>query len=119
MSKKTKIILSVVFLTVLFLAYGFHWAFYCMERLADGDLIEELVSPDGEYTVRGYLVHGDSIRAELVFNDTKRRPKNIFWYYEEDQATIEWVDDETVIINGIQLSLPHERYDWRRHRYVN
>ena len=40
---------------------------------------------------------------------------NIYWNYHEDHAEVEWIDDETVIINGIQLNVLTEIYDFRNH----
>ncbi|WP_281274638.1 DUF5412 family protein [Lysinibacillus telephonicus] len=51
--------------------------------------------------------------GELVLNKENKRTKKIYWRYREENATIEWLDDSTVIINNVQLELPHETYDYR------
>lgn len=90
-----------------------------MNRLPKGKLISEVKSPDETYTIKAYLTNGGAttsyaIRGELNFNKSNKKSKNIYWNYREEEATIEWVDNDTVIINGIQLSVPNERFDFRR-----
>lgn len=40
--------------------------------------------------------------------------KNIYWGYREDAVEIEWINDNSVIINGRNIELPNGKYDWRR-----
>ncbi|MCH4825842.1 MAG: DUF5412 domain-containing protein [Planococcus sp. (in: firmicutes)] len=101
------------------LGYGIYWAFFDMQRLPEGRFLTEAVSPDGDYTVRAYVTDGGgatvafSVRAELVFNDEDKRKKNIYWAYREETATINWIDNNTVEINGRHLNVPSEKYDFR------
>lgn len=102
-----------------FISYGIYWVFYDMERLPKGDFLTEEVSPDGKYTVKAYVTNGGAtvsyaVRAELVFKDSKKKPKTIYWNYREDSAKITWLDDDTVSINGHDLNVPGEKYDFRR-----
>lgn len=106
-------------LIILFLAYGVYWAFFSMSRLPKGELITEVKSPNGTYTVKAYQTNGGAtvsyaIRGELNFNTVNKKTKNIYWNYREDKATIEWIDDGTVIINGHELDVPREKFDFRR-----
>ncbi|MBV1757797.1 MAG: DUF5412 domain-containing protein [Dethiosulfatibacter sp.] len=115
--KKKLIITVIVVITVL--AYGVYWSFFDLARLPIGELISEKISPDGVYTVKAYLTNGGAtvayaIRGELNFNTANRKPKNIYWNYREEDATIEWMDENTVIINGIELDVPNEKFDFRR-----
>ena len=118
MKKKTLIIFLCI---IVFLAYGVYWAFFDMDRLPKGELISEVQSPNGEYSIKGYLTNGGAttsyaIRGELNYNNSKRRAKNIYWNYREEEAIIEWVDNNTVIINGIELDVPNEKFDFRRNK---
>lgn len=115
---KKKILVWLICI-ILFLTYGVYWAFYSMSRLPKGELINEVKSPNGTYTVKAYLANGGAtvsyaIRGELNFNRANKRPKNIYWNYREDKAIIEWIDDNTVIINGHELDVLREKYDFRR-----
>jgi outer membrane lipoprotein-sorting protein len=114
---KKKILIAASLILLIFV-FGVYWAFFDMNRLPEGVLISEALSPDGTYTVKAYHVSGsatvsDSVRGELVFNNMIRKPKNIYWNYREDTAEIIWIDEDTVTINGISLDVPEDRFDFR------
>lgn len=99
--------------------YGVYWAFFDMGRLPKGNLISEVQSPNGTYTIKAYITNGGAttsyaIRGELIYNNIRKKPKNIYWNYREDKAIIEWVDEDTVIINGHELDVPNQKFDFRR-----
>lgn len=110
---------SIIFLlAVACMGYGIYWAFFDMKRLPEGEFLTESISPNGTYTVRAYITNGGatvaySVRGELVFNDENKKDKNIYWNYREDSATVNWIDDDTVNINGHVLNMPTEIYDFR------
>ena len=112
--------LLLIFLIIVgILAYGVYWAFFDMGRLPEGEYIAEATSPNGQYTVKAYVTNGGAttsyaVRGELNFNQEKRKPKNIYWQYRMDTASIKWLDDDTVIINNIELDVPNDTYDYRR-----
>lgn len=92
---------------------------YSMENLPQGELLNSFDSPNGTYTVNIYLCNGGAtvdyaVRGELK-NNIDGSQHNIYWNYHEDHAEVEWIDDETVIINGIQLNVLTEIYDFRNH----
>lgn len=114
-----KIVLIVGFSFIGILAYGVYWAFFDMNRLPTGEYVTEQTSPDGTYTLKAYIINGGattsySIRGELVFNNRNEKTKNVYWNYREETATIQWIDDDTVKINGHELNVPNERFDFRR-----
>jgi len=114
-----KKLLVIFIVLIFFLAYGVYWAFFDMSRLPKGELIAEVQSPKGTYTVKAYVSDGGAttsyaIRGELDFNNSGEKSKNIYWNYRENEAIIQWVDDDTVVINGIELDVPNERFDFRR-----
>ena len=41
------------------------------------------------------------------------KKRNIYWQYHCTDATIQWIDDETAIINGIKLNVWKDTYDYR------
>lgn len=101
-----------------FFAYGVFWAFFDMERIPKGDLLAESQSPDGRYTVRVYLSDAGattsfSVLGELTDNQSGKS-RNIYFQYREHEATVEWLDHDTVVINGRELDVPAESYDYRR-----
>lgn len=99
------------------LAYGVYWVFFDWSRFKD-ELISQSTSPNRTYTINAYLSNGGatvsySVLGELVFNKENKRSKKIYWQYREENAQIEWIDDNTVMINNVQLELPNETYDYR------
>lgn len=115
--KKKIVILFVIILIIL--SYGIHWMFFDMSRLPKGELIEQKTSLNGTYTIRAYKSDGGAttsyaILGELNFNKVNKRPKNIYWNYREEKAVIEWIDDDTDIINGHELDVLKEVFDFRR-----
>ncbi|ENQ3077037.1 DUF5412 domain-containing protein [Bacillus sp. WLY-B-L8] len=119
--KKKKTLKIFLFGSLFFvglIGYGVYWAFFDMNRLPTGDYLTEETSPDGNYTIKAYLTNGGAttsfaIRGELVFNNRKNKEKNIYWNYREETANIEWIDNDTVVINGKTLNVPNDKFDFR------
>ncbi|MDW0109742.1 DUF5412 domain-containing protein [Sporosarcina aquimarina] len=100
------------------LAYGAYWAFFDMNRLPMGEYLTEESSPDGQYTLKAYVANGGAttsytVRGELVFNQKENKVKNIYWNDKEDSAEIQWLDNDTVLINGHSLDVPIDKFDFR------
>ena len=109
---KVTLFLSLFFLPVLLLTS-------CgkMTNLPDGEFIGSYDSPTSNYTVNIYLCGGGAtidfaLRGELVDNHNNNR-KNIYWGYHEDEADVNWIDEETVVINSRTLNVLKDVYDFR------
>jgi hypothetical protein len=88
-----------------------------MNNLPEGDYLSSYDSPSKDYSINIYLCNGGattdfSIRGELVIKNESK--KNIYWSYHEQEANVEWIDDDTVIINGRTLNVLEDIYDFRR-----
>ncbi len=99
------------------LSYGVYWAFFDMNRLPSGEFLTEKTSPNDQYTVKTYKVYGgatvpNTIRGELIINERQKQPKNIYWNKEE-AVEIEWLNQNTIIINGHTLQMPTDTFDYR------
>jgi hypothetical protein len=128
MTKKTKYILigiSSAFAFILFLvASGYILNYLCFESMSSlpkGEYLKQSTSPNGKYTIKTYLTNGGAttsygIRGELIVNGKNNKPKNIYWDYKIDHASITWLDDDTVTINNHKIDLPDGVYDFRKHR---
>lgn len=113
---KTAIIVSAIIISLL--SYGVYWLFFDWTRHKH-ELIAESTSPKGTYTIHAYVsdygaTTSYAVLGELIFNDSNKRSKKIYWKNKIDYAQIEWIDDDTVEINGITIHLPHEAYDFRK-----
>ncbi len=101
----------------IFIVFFIMLATSCMSTLPQGEFMKTSVSPDGEYRVNAYLCNGGATvdyavrcEAETVSTGEKR---NIYWEYHCEEAKIAWVDERTVVINGIELDVVEDSYDWR------
>ena len=110
-----------VFIIIAILSYGVYWAFFDMSlsRLPEGDLIVESKSPNGEYIIKAYKSSGGAttgfaVLGELNYNTVNKKSKNIYWNYHEDTASIEWINNDTAIINGHRLNVLQDTFDFRR-----
>ncbi|CAG9611270.1 hypothetical protein BACCIP111899_00442 [Bacillus rhizoplanae] len=119
--KKTKRKVVVVLFSIFIIGASFvYWKFFSLQGVPKGELIQEVKSPNGTYTLNAYITNGGAttsfaVRGELIFNKRKIfKTKNIYWHYKEDQANIEWQSEDTVIINGHTLHVPDETYDFRK-----
>lgn len=90
---------------------------YGMDNLPTGELISSTTSPEKTYTVNAYCCSGNattdfSVRCEVVNNTTKEK-RNFYWMYHQSTVTPKWLNDKTIDINGIELNVKTDSYDWR------
>lgn len=117
MVKRFLLIISLLLFALV--SYGIYWIFFDMGRLPAGEFLSEETSPNGEYTLRAYVTDGGAtgsyaVRGELVFHEKRNKTKNIYWNYREEAAEITWKDRHTVVINGHELDVRRDTYDFRR-----
>jgi hypothetical protein len=117
-SRKHKVII-ILLLLIFLIVYGIYWAFFDIQRIEGEEFLSESTSPDGRYTVTAYLNNGGATTDYAVLctatdNETGR-DRNIYWNYKCEKAEFEWVDEDTtiIIINGIELDVMKDKYDWR------
>ena len=119
MKKKViRTVLGVFFVIVCSIGYLVYSLFFSLSNLPKGTFLTEAVSPTGEYSIRAYQVNGGAttswaVRGELINQKTGYK-ENIYWDYRIDSAVIVWLDQETVVINGHELNIKRDVYDWRR-----
>jgi len=116
--KALKFLIIGILIFVGIIGYGVYWAFFDMNRLPTGDYLTEETSPDGTYTLKVYVTNGGAttsyaVRGELVFNNKNNKTKNIYWNYREEIANIEWINNDTVEMNGHTLHVPNDKFDFR------
>lgn len=121
MRKAQKNLLRIVIIIAIIIggaAYAFNWAFLNIQRIDGQEYLTELSSPDGTYTVTAYLNNGGATTGYAVLgtleNNENGKVKNIYWQYRCEKAEMEWLNDETIKINGIVLKVKNEIYDYRR-----
>jgi len=104
----------------------YDWRKDRMAFLPQGDYICESTSPQGRYTIKLFSTDPTTAKAgtrgELIINRSGKT-RNIYWENNREilengmiASVIFWESEDIVIINGIRLSLPNEKYDWSRDR---
>ncbi len=89
-----------------------------MNNLPEGELMHSISSPNGTYIINSYLVSGSAtvdfcVRCEVVVISSGEK-RNIYWAYRCENADVTWIDDDNVVINGIELNVLTDSYDWRK-----
>ena len=119
MIKKYIIAISIIiFIIVGGIYYVINWAFFDIQRINGQEYLNESTSPNGTYTVTAYLNNGGVTTSYAVLatlkNNKNGKSKNIYWQYRCEKAEMEWLNDDTIKINGIELNVKSEIYDYRR-----
>ena len=112
------IVASILLIIFALISYGIYWAFFDIQRLDGQEVITVSDSPDSSYTVTAYLNNGGATTDYAVLcavkNNKTGKERNIYWNYHCSTADIQWLDDKTVSINGIELDVIKDKYDYRR-----
>ena len=113
------ILFAILIGIILLLTLTMNYFFFSMHHLPKGELLTEVESPEGQYTVRAYLTNGGAtvsyaVRGEVIYHEKKNKTKNIYWQYREENADIVWIDDHNVSFNGIELDVRKDVYDYRK-----
>lgn len=111
-------IFIIVFIIIGGVSYIINWAFFDIQRINGQEYLDESTSPNGTYTVTAYLNNGGATTSYAVLgtlkNNKNGKSKNIYWQYHCEKAEMEWLNDEIIKINGIELNVKNETYDYRR-----
>ena len=108
----------VVILLCIFLSFLLCACIPNLQRIKGQEVIRECPSPNGRYTIIAYLNNGGAtvnyaVLCTVKDNETGRI-KNIYWNYHCSETVIEWLDDQTAVLNGITLNVLKETWDYRK-----
>lgn len=114
-------VFCAVFVLSIIAVFGVYQLFFNIDNLPEGDFLTQVDSPNGLYSINAYIVNGGatvaySVRCELAYKKESQKPRNIYWNYRENEVSINWLDNETVLINGHRLQVHSDVFDFRRHR---
>lgn len=108
----------IIAIVVIGIVYSIKWSFSDIQRINGQEYITESTSPDGKYTVTAYLNNGGATTDYAVLatlkNNKNGKTKNIYWQYHCEEADIEWLSDDTIKINEVELNVKNEIYDYRK-----
>ena len=108
---KKLVIVAIVFLIYIYIVFFSRFRMY---YLPTGEYLKSLESPNSSYTLKAYRYSGGatvdwSLRVEVV-NNSSNQKYNIYYKYHDYDVDMEWLDDNTVKINGKKLNIHKEYY---------
>lgn len=122
MKKPYKTLFIIFFFGVL-LTYGIYWAFFDIQHIKGHEILQEVPSPSGKNTVIVYLNNGGATTAYSILCSVKDsqtgRERNIYWQYRSNKASVQWIDDDTVTINNVELNVWEDSYDYRNTKFLS
>ena len=81
------------------------------------ELIASVESPNKEYVINAYLLNcGATCSFEVVAElcGSLNKCQEIYDEYRQDEAVINWIDNENVSINGRVLNIFKDKYDYKK-----
>jgi len=102
-----------------FIIYGLYWFNYDISRFGvpKGSPIIQKTSPNGQYNLKVYYANGSSTAPTLLIGilvAIKNESKNSYIYLDKaEKATINWIDNNDVLINGHKIEIPNGKFDFR------
>ena len=110
------LVVAVIVLLALF-ANKFYEDHFTIKGIKGEELLTSTTSPDGKYEVRAYLNNGGAgtdYAVLVVLNDKQNNTeKNIFWDSPCEEAKMQWISNDMLLINDKSLHIPDETYDFR------
>lgn len=119
MKKSITKILALVLALVLSLALVACGSDKALQEINGQDYISKSDSADGNYTVTAYLNDGDNSDYAVlctVTDNSTGETRNIYWNNNCANANIQWVNNETVVINGTVVNVKNGGFDYRDHQ---
>lgn len=97
-----------------------HLSFFFSTAAIKGEkLMGEYPSPNSAYTVEIYQNDGGATTGYAVLGVLRKKSdssyaRNIYWENNTNSAEAQWLDDDTVIINGRKIpNVLKDKYDFR------
>ena len=117
MKTRACIPIFLFFIFLVELAASVLWGIQGIDRFKGGDLLAICISPNEKHEARAYLLNGGAttafaVRVEILDTETDKK-HNIYYCYHSEEAEMEWIDDQTIIINEIKLNIETDIYDSR------
>jgi hypothetical protein len=111
------VLLIGILLFALFMMINY--LFFNIDRVPEGEALAEKTSPSSAYTVVTYVINAHStvapaVRGEVTYHDEHDKKRNFYWAYRMEQGEIEWINEHVVSINGMELDVREDTYDFRK-----
>lgn len=88
-----------------------------------GEPLQTVESPSGEYSATAFRIDeggatvGAQVRVAITSKDGNFSDVTVYWDLYSDTATIEWINENELTINGVKINLLNEDtyYNWKDH----
>lgn len=117
---KNKIAISAVSIAIVAATLiCIYYFFFSTVAIKGEKLMGEYPSPNSAYTVEIYQNDGGATTGYAVLGVLRKKSdssyaRNIYWENNTNRAEAQWLDDDTVIINGKKIpNVLKDKYDFR------
>lgn len=105
------------------ISWLYYYLDYDLQRLSkEGEVIAIAESPKKKYV---FVVKKNSAGASSMFwnligivGDRTNKTEMIIYWDEGSEAKVTWVDEKTVIINGVELNIEKDTFDYRHDKKI-
>ena len=119
MKKAKKIIL--LFSTIIILSTGIasYVCFFSIQNIKGEEHIATYTSPNETYELEIFRNNGGATTSYAILGvlhkqSNSKYSRNIYWENRQENAEVEWIDDNTVIINNKRIeNVEKDKYDFR------
>lgn len=119
MKKAKKIIL--LFSTIIILSIGIvsYVCFFSIQNIKGEEHIATYTSPNETYELEIFRNNGGATTSYAILGilhkqSNSKYSRNIYWENRQEDAEVEWIDDNTVIINNKRIeNVEKDKYDFR------
>lgn len=125
--KKKRNFLIIILPVVLFIGLISWFIYYFQYDLQsvpkEGEVIAVVESPNKQYvmTVKKNSAGASSMFWNLVgiLDNRANNTEKIIYWDEGSKAKVTWVDEKTVVINGVELNIEKDTFDYRHDKKDN
>jgi len=115
------VVIAFLFLVIIILfGYRLYKSFTSIDMIKGEECIGKKKSPDSRYEAQAFRNDGGATTdyaVLVVLIDLKNgTEKNIFWDYHCDYAEMKWNSNDIIEINGVELKVPDQVYDYRKYK---
>ena len=114
------LIISLAFIVLAFLFWGYTQKTPDLQKCR---FITSVNSPNQAYRINAYLyepaLSADCLICEVesLKSDEKKLKRILYYAFHENEANIEWISNESVRINGRELNIFYDEYNWKKDSY--
>ncbi|MGK5512291.1 DUF5412 family protein [Brevibacillus formosus] len=102
-----------LFILILLPFLLYYIAFYSTLLIGQGELTNEVYSPNSQYVAKVYRVGDEGGLRVDVNTGLFGSERLIYWSWKETEEKVEWLDDTHIKINERVLDVRSEKYDKR------